>query len=83
MKSRILLVIIAAGFGLQSCQSEYGERMDKALKLKREYEKVQSDMYGSKNPSLKIQLSEIEKEIQFHAVLSGNEPLFLKEIWKN
>jgi len=83
MKLRILLLIIVAGFGLQSCQSEYGERMSQALKLKQEYQKVQSDMYGSNNPSLKIQLSEIEKQIKFHAVLSGNEPLFLKEIWSN
>ena len=83
MKLRILLLLSVAGLALQSCQSEYGERMSKAMELKKEYQKVQLNMDGSGNSGLKIQLSEIEKEIEFHATLSGNESLFLKEIWNN
>lgn len=83
MRLRVLLLMLSAGFGFQSCQSEYSERMSKAMKLKMEYKKVRNDMYDTKNPFLKLQLSEIEKEIKFHAILSGNETLFLKEIWNN
>lgn len=78
-KTLLILVVI----GATSCQSEYGERMKKALKLKKEYQKVHGSLVQSKDPVLKIQLSEIKKEILYHAAISGNEQLFLQEIWNN
>jgi len=83
MKLRILLLLFFPLFGLQSCQSEYSERMSEAIKLRNEYQKVREDMYQSNNAFLKVELSAIEKEIRFHAKLSGNETLFLKEVWNN
>lgn len=79
----ILLLILIAPLGFQSCQSEYGERMSKAMELKRQYQQVQHHMDEQESSLLKAQLSNIEKEIEFHAALSGNESLFLEEIWNN
>ena len=79
----ISLIILVLGILLTSCQSEYGERMKKALELKKEYQKVHIHLQNSKNPNLITQLSAIRKEIRFHAAVSGNEQLFLKEIWDN
>ncbi len=83
MKSSILLLSLFVAFGLQSCQSEYSERMSKAMRLKAEYQKVRNSMYHSENPVLQFQLSKIEKEIRFQATLSGNERHFLHEIWNH
>jgi hypothetical protein len=55
--------------------------MSKALALKEKYNQVQDVLYTTKNPYLEVQLSEIEKEIEFHATLSGNETLFLEQVW--
>lgn len=78
----MLLLLVTSLFALQSCQSEYSERMSKAVKLKEQYQRVQDNMV-TQNPDLQIQLSKIENEIRFHAALSGNESLFLEEIWNN
>ncbi len=83
MKSRILLLLFIVVSGLPSCQSEYGERLSIAMQLKREYKEVEATMHDSKDPVLKVHLNRIEKEIKFHATLSGNESLFLEQIWNN
>jgi len=80
---RIVFVALVLVVLITSCQSEYGERMKKALQLKKEYQKVHIHLQNSKNPNLITQLNEIRKEIRFHAAVSGNEQLFLKEIWDN
>ena len=80
---KISLIIVVLGILVTSCQSEYGERMKKALQLKKEYQKVHLHIQNSKNPNLITQLSAIRKEIRFHATISGNEQLFLEEIWDN
>ena len=80
---KISLIIFGLGILVTSCQSEYGERMKKALELKKEYQKVHIHLQNSKNPNLITQLSAIRKEIRFHATVSGNEQLFLEEIWDN
>jgi len=80
---RIVFVALVLVVLITSCQSEYGERMKKALQLKKEYQKVHIHLQNSKNPNLIAQLNEIRKEIRFHAAVSGNEQLFLKEIWDN
>lgn len=54
--------------------------MSKAIALKRKYEAVQAQLMDD---DVKIQLADIEKEIKFHATLSGNESLFLEQIWNN
>ncbi|MES2590124.1 MAG: hypothetical protein V4622_14180 [Bacteroidota bacterium] len=69
--------------GFQSCQSEYSERMLKALELKQKYMEVKDIILESNNTNLKPMLVEIEREIKIQAQISGNEELFLAEVWKN
>ena len=69
--------------GFQACQSEYSERMLKAIKLKQKYNEVKTIISESNSSNLKPMLVEIENEIKIQAQISGNEELFLKEIWKN
>lgn len=82
MKIFIVLLLVISST-LMSCQSEYSERMSKALVLKEKYNQVQDVLYTTKNPYLEVQLSEIEKEIKFHATLSGNESHFLEQVWSS
>jgi hypothetical protein len=65
-----------------SCQSEYSERMDAAVRLKAQHDQIALIMADSRNPILQLQLNEIEQEIDFHAQVSGNKDVFLAEIWK-
>lgn len=83
MKKVIYISTIFIGLGLQSCQSEYSERMAKAISLKKKHTEIQNILVESQNPSLKATLSDIEKEIRLQAEISGNEELFLKELWRN
>ena len=81
MKTFFLLLVIFVGFSATSCQSEYSERMDKALKLKKSYLDLKQKVSKTGDEKILIQLSNIEKEIKVQALISGNEETFLKEIW--
>jgi hypothetical protein len=84
MKKAITILLLSfIVFGLESCQSEYAERMENAIALKRKYMEVKDVMNESNNINLIKTLEDIENEINFHAKVSGNEELFLKEVWKN
>lgn len=83
MKTLITLSVFLIGLGLQSCQSEYAERMTKAIELKRKHTALKVMMTESENPGLKNLMSDLEKEISLQAKISGNEELFLKEIWNH
>lgn len=76
-------IVLGLGILLASCQSEYSERMNKAMQLKKEYQKVHKYLKSSKSSKLIAHLSEIKREIRFHASVSGNEELFLQEVWNN
>ncbi|MFN5416951.1 MAG: hypothetical protein ACK5B9_07855 [Flavobacteriia bacterium] len=83
MKRLTFILTIFIGLGFQSCQSEYSERMAKAIELKKKHSEIQNILIESKNPNLKATLNDIEKEIKIQAAISGNEELFLKELWRN
>jgi hypothetical protein len=83
MKRLIKILLFMIGTILLSCQSEYAERMENAIALKIKYLEVKDIMTKSNNINLMKTLEDIENEINFHAKISGNEELFLKEIWKN
>jgi hypothetical protein len=84
MKKAITILLLSfIVVGLESCQSEYAERMENAIALKRKYMEVKDVMNESNNINLIKTLEDIENEINFHAKVSGNEELFLKEVWKN
>ncbi|TNE53522.1 MAG: hypothetical protein EP338_10885 [Bacteroidetes bacterium] len=74
------LLMLSLG-GLQSCQSEYAERMSKAMELKHKHQELMAVMNESGDSDIRNLLSELEKEIQIQAKISGNEDLFMKELW--
>jgi hypothetical protein len=75
----LLLILLVSALSNTSCESEYSERMCKAIVLKKKHEELKS----TNKRNLKEVLNDIEQEIKNHATLSGNEELFLKEIWEN
>ena len=83
MKATVIISLFLMSLGFQACQSEYSERMLKAIKLKQKYNEVKTIISESNSSNLKPMLVEIENEIKIQAQISGNEELFLKEIWKN
>ena len=83
MKRITIISAVFIALGLQSCQSEYSERMAKAIELKKKHTEIQSILLESKNPNLKATLTDLEKEIKIQAAISGNEELFLRELWRN
>jgi hypothetical protein len=82
MKVIWLLGLFFLAIFCTSCQSEYSERMDAAVRLKAQHDQIALIMADSRNPVLQLQLNEIEEEIEFHAQVSGNKDVFLAEIWK-
>lgn len=79
MITKPLLHIIIICLSCVSCTSEYEERLEKARVLKSKMLKIQ-DEYERLGISANQEIEEIETEIHFHARVSGNEDLFLKEL---
>ncbi len=80
---KLTIFLFLFSFYLCSCQSEYSEQMQKAKELKQMHTNIRNVMAESKNSNLKSTLAEIENEIKTHAILSGNEEHFLKQVWDN
>lgn len=74
-----LLLIILICLSCASCTSEYEERLEKARQLKSKLLRIQEE-YERLGISANQEIEEIETEIHFHARVSGNEDLFLKEL---
>lgn len=79
MKMRLLFAILV-GVSMTSCKSEYEERMEKAREIKCEMERltIESETMGF---AVDTELNELESQIEFHAKVSGNQDLFLKELF--
>jgi hypothetical protein len=83
MKTIAILSLFLLSLGIQSCQSEYSERMKKAIALKRKHTELRNILLQTENASIKTLISDLEKEITVQAKISGNEEKFLKDLWKN
>jgi len=81
MKILFLLLLAFVGFSATSCQSEYNERMNKALELKKSYFDLKQKVNQTGDEKILVQLVNIKKEIKVQALISGNEETFLKEVW--
>lgn len=79
MKFRFIFTVIIL-FSFTSCKSEYEERMEKARVIKIEMERLtnESEKLGLE---FETELDELESQIEFHAKISGNQELFLKELF--
>lgn len=78
----IILTLIVSVVVLSSCQSEYSERMQKAKLLKANYTRIEKTYKNRENQRLKYFLHDLKTKIKYQAKASGNESLFLKEIWE-
>lgn len=79
MKSLLLLAFGVCILFVTSCSSEYSERLDTARALKVELEKAiaQQRELGVKSHT---EVLAIQHEISFHAKVSGNEELFIRQL---
>lgn len=66
---------------LASCKSEYDERMEQALELKEKIVLVERSNNLAPRKSLITEIEMLNEEIQFLAKISGNEELFLQELF--
>ncbi len=66
-----------------SCTSEYEERLEQGKALKDRLELVKGTSYYISNSQLASEVIEIKNEISLLAKVSGNEELFLKEVFQN
>ena len=80
MKSSLVSLLLCALL-LCSCKSEYHERLDQAKELKEKMMPVQASNDIIPRKQLIYQINSINEEIRFLAKISGNEELFLKEVY--
>ncbi|MBI1836020.1 MAG: hypothetical protein HYR91_02020 [Flavobacteriia bacterium] len=78
MKGFILIAIFITT--LFSCTSEYTERMEKALELKKEFILVMKNEDIQNKESIS---KDLKSQIQVQAKLSGNESLFYRQLALN
>ena len=81
MKTLIILLLIVLGF--TSCTSEYEMRLEEGKSLINRLELVEGTSDYIPNNELLLEINEINNEISLLAKISGNEELFLKEIFGN
>lgn len=77
------LVSLLVLFSLMSCESEYQQRLEQARKLKVRMSLVEAKISSNKHSDLSNEIELLEEKIQFLAKVSGNEKLFLKEVYND
>ncbi len=75
----ILLVLLS----LSSCKSEYEERLEEARELKARMTLVEENLSIYEQYDLPNEIESLQEEIEFLAKVSGNEKLFLQEIFND
>ena len=81
MKITILLLLIF--LGASSCTSEYEERLEQGRNLKNRLELVEGTSDYISSSQLLVEINNIRNEISLLAKVSGNEDLFLKQLFMN
>jgi len=79
MITKPLVQFIVISLLFASCKSEYEERFQKAKQLKYRLMKIKTE-YERLGISANQEIEEIKTEIHFHARVSGNQDLFLREL---
>lgn len=77
------LVSLLVLLSLSSCKSEYEQRLEQARKLKDRVSLVEANISLNKRSNLSNEIELLHEEIQFLAKVSGNEKLFLKEVYND
>lgn len=78
--SNYLSLIALLAIGLQSCRSEYEERLEEAREIRDRLTLVENRYYMAPSIELREEIQSLEKEIQTLAKVSGDEEQFLAEI---
>lgn len=77
---RLLLLAIASFFVLNSCTSEYEERMAEAKQLKSKLALIEETNFLAPSDALNQEIETLNERIDFLAKLSGNESLFKAQL---
>ena len=80
---KLTLVSLLVLLSLPSCESEYEQRLEEARKLKDRITLVEANSEIYEQYDLFNEKQLIEEEIRFLAKVSGNEKLFMKEIYQD
>jgi hypothetical protein len=75
-----LLLVLSAGY-LTSCTSEYEERLTQGMALKNRLTAMQQSASVSGSTYFTQEIREIREEIKLLAKISGNEELFLQQVY--
>jgi hypothetical protein len=65
---------------LNSCTSEYEERLEEAKRLKERLSMIEESNFISPNSELIKEMRELEAEIDLLARVSGNEEMFFADL---
>jgi len=76
----LLLSFSSVVLSLFSCESEYQHRMKQAKELIRQEVTVRKNMADNFSAQSVGELTELKREIDFHAHISGNQQVFLLEL---
>jgi len=80
---KLSLVSLLVLLSLSSCKSEYEERLEEARVLKESMALVEANSSNYEQYDLYNEKKLLEDEIRFLAKVSGNEKLFLKEVYED
>lgn len=83
MKPTVILPLIAAIISLSSCTSEYEECLKEGRSLKQRLSDIEQNEFMISNDVSNVEVKEIYDEINLLAKVSGNEDLFMKEVFGN
>ncbi|MEJ6582992.1 MAG: hypothetical protein QNL61_05040 [Crocinitomicaceae bacterium] len=83
MKTMLLLLLLLSGLSLTSCTSEYEECVKEGITLKKRLIGLESNDLMISGDTNSIEAKEIYNEINLLAKVSGNEQLFLQEVFSN
>lgn len=79
MKLPFSLIAIAIVFLGNSCSSEYSERLSVAKELRSEIDRTLENKENLGEVAFE-QINDLQEKISFHAKVSGNEELFIKQL---
>lgn len=80
---KLLISALLLNIMLCSCKSEYHERLEQAQGLKEKMVMVEASNDLLPRKRLINEIKTLQKEIQFLAKISGNEDLFLTEVYND
>jgi hypothetical protein len=79
MKLLFTLLSIVLVFIGNSCSSEYSERLSVAKELRSEIDRTLENKENLGEVAFE-QVNDLQEKISFHAKVSGNEELFIKQL---